>query len=233
MKNRLLSVATALAAMTGAPGNAADTPAPAATNDQDPSANAVFVDPDSPEAKPYRDVGERGLDRFGVTLMSDASRAMRDGPVDALPQCHLKGIPMKDGTVGGVTRVAAVKLTGLKLRNPANAPDAAEKAALVAIQAGLDQGNPPNLLIQRVDLPGDRHEWRMYRPLAILRQCAVCHGPPENQPADLRAALQAKYPSDQSSGYQPGEWCGVIRITLADPAPLKSGPVSPPRKVSP
>lgn len=230
MKNRLLSAAAVFTAMSGGAILAADAPNASTSADQDPTSASTLVDPASPEAQPYRAVGERGLDRFGVTLVSDAARAMRDGPVDALPLCHLKGIPMKDGTVGGVTRVLAVKLTSLKLRNPANAPDAAEKAALTAIQSGIDLGNPPNLLVQRIDLSGGKQEWRMYRPLVVLRQCAVCHGPPDNQPADLRAALQAKYPSDQSGNYLPGEWCGVIRITIADPAPPAAGPVPPARK---
>jgi hypothetical protein len=126
---------------------------------------------------------------------------------------------MKEGLVGGMPRIKGMKLTSLKLRNPANAPDAAEKLALENVKTGLDAGNPPSLLVQKVTLPSGAVEWRVYKPLANIRQCGSCHAKPEEMPEDLRAALAKKYPSDQATGYSLGEWRGLVRVTVADPAP--------------
>ncbi|HVU35080.1 MAG TPA: DUF3365 domain-containing protein [Opitutaceae bacterium] len=236
MKIRLASLVVALTAITGVELIAADADSapPAAAVEAEPTTPAVdatFVDPDSAEAEPYRAVGDRAIDRFGVTIVSEASRAARDGPVNALALCHLKGIPVQGGFVGGVNRITAVKLTSLKVRDPANAPDPAEELALARVQSGIDLGMAPEILVQRIDSPGGGHEWRVYRPVAVLRQCAICHGPADQQPADLRAALQARYPNDQADGYQTGEWRGLIRVTVADPAPPAAAkPAVPPAK---
>lgn len=191
---------------------------------------ATFVDVTSPEAKPYRDTGDRAIDRLAITMITDVANGVaRNGAAVTVDQCHLKDIPMKDGLVGGMPRITAMKLTSLKLRNPANAPDAAERAALETMKAQLDTGLAPGLLVQKVTRPGGATEWRVYKPLANIRQCGVCHAKPEEMPADLRQKLEQKYASDQATGYTFGDWRGVMRVTVADPPPPpKPVPPTPP-----
>lgn len=195
---------------------------------------STFVDPDSAEAKSYRDVGDRSIDRLAMTMITDASRAVAGGTeIAALPNCHLKDVPMKDGTVGGLPRITAVKMTASKVRNPENAPDAAEQAALDKVKRAIDLGTPPKILVQRIDLPSGAKEWRVYKPLVTIRQCGTCHARPDEQTPELRTALAAKYPKDEGSGFGVGQWRGLMRVTVADPAPAPAPKPAAPAKAEP
>jgi hypothetical protein len=200
-------------------------------------AQASFVEPSTPEVRSVRDTGDRAIDRLAYTMVTDIMSAVaRDGPVKALDVAHLKGLPTTGGTVAGLPRITAMKLTSLKVRNPANAPDPAEKLALDRVQSDLEAGTPPAVLVQRVDLPGEAHEWRVYKPLAVLKDCVACHGRSESQSAELRAALQQRYPDDQAIGYRAGELRGLFRVTVAEPSPAapppQPAPASPAKKKS-
>ncbi len=190
------------------------------TEESAPEVKAAFIEPDSAETRSIRDVGGHAIDRLAVTLITDVSNAVtRDGLVAALDQCHLKDVPTKDGLVGGMPRITAAKMTSLKIRSPANAPDAAEKLALNRVRIGLLVDNPPSILLQRIELPDGKIEWRVYKPLANIPQCGVCHAKPDKQPPELREALQKRYPNDEASAYELGEWRGLVRVTVAEANP--------------
>jgi hypothetical protein len=199
-----------------------------------PSVEAAFVDPGSPEAAPYRGVGEDAIGRLMMTMITDTSGAVaRHTEVASLPTFHLKDLPLKNGTVAGLPRITAVKLTSQKLLNPANAPDAAEQLALARVQADLEAGTPPRVLVQRIDRAGGGTEWRVYKPLAMIRQCGTCHAAAEEQSPELRTALHERFPSDAASSYAIGQWRGLIRVTVAEPAaPVAPGAsaATPPKK---
>lgn len=179
---------------------------------------AKFIDPSSPEAKPYRAVGSVAIDRFAYTMVTETVNSIaRDGVVATVPKCHLKDLPTKDGFVSGIYRITGLKLTSAKLCNPANAPDAAEKLALDQVQAELEAGSPPDLLVQRIDLPNGKNEWRVYKPLGLLRECVACHGKVSDQSPELQALFKEKYPDNQATGYAVGQLRGLIRVTVSDP----------------
>lgn len=179
---------------------------------------ARLVDDASPEVAEIRKLGEDAINRLATTLVREVTAAMaKEGAAAAVDSCHLKAVPMTNGTVAGLPRIIAMKRTSLKLRSPANAPDAAEKLVLDHIQQLLDYGDPPPpLLVQRVETPGTAPEWRVYKPIGMMPKCLVCHGDPDGQPDTLRAKLAERYPADQATGYNPGEWRGLIRVTVAD-----------------
>lgn len=182
--------------------------------------SARFIDPRSPEARPFADPGERAIDRLAYTMVTEISSSVaRDGAASAIASAHLKGLPMTGGFVAGMPRILAFKLTSLKLRNPANAADGAEQLALKKVQDDLDAGTPPNLLVQRVELPDGTREWRVYKPLALLRQCVACHGRGQDMTPELKTTLEQRFPDDQAAGYRTGEWRGLIRVTVAEPTP--------------
>lgn len=183
---------------------------------------ARLVDDGNPEAAEVRKLGEDAINRLATTLVREVTAAMaKEGPAGAVDTCHLKAVPLTNGTVAGLPRIVAMKRTSLKLRSPANAPDAAEKLVLDHIQQLLDDGDPPPpLLVQRVETPGAAPEWRVYKPIGMMPKCLACHGDPEGQPDALRAKLADRYPDDQATGYNTGEWRGLIRVTVAD-APKK------------
>ena len=222
MKTRLsLGAALALAALAPVP--AADTP----------KVSAVFVDPDSPAHSEIREVGERAINRLGMTLMNEVTAAVaKSGATKAVDVCHLKALPLTGEIVSGMPRITGVKRTSQKLRNPANAPDDAEKLALAHVEKEIAAGRLPKVLVQRIHQPGGKPEWRVYRPVGVAPQCVTCHGPRESLDPGLAARLAEKYPEDQATGYAAGQWRGLIRVSVAEAPPPAAVPAksSPPEK---
>ena len=218
MKMRL----TLFAALALARGAAADAPASTAT----------FVDPDSEEAKETREVGERAINRLGITLVNEVSVAVaKSGAEKAIDVCHLKALPLTGEILSGMPRITGVKRTSLKLRNPANAPDAAERLALARVEKDIAKGVLPKVLVQRIDGEGQKPEWRVYRPVGVAQQCVTCHGTRESMSPDLLARLTERYPADQATGYLVGQWRGLIRVSVGEPPPpppVKSTPAKAP-----
>ncbi len=207
---------------------------PSAPQTAEPALTSVLVDPESPEVAEIRAHGERAINRVGYSLVTEVSSAIaKEGIERAVEMCHLKALPLTGEIISGMPRITAVKRTSLRVRNPANAPDAAEQLVLDRVQKDVTSGDdPPKVLVQRIDLPGGKREWRVYRPVGVLQQCAECHGPSEKQSAALRETLQTRYPNDKATGYAVGEWRGLIRVTVADPPPPTppKAPVSPATK---
>ncbi len=194
----------------------------AASTDSRQAPHAVFINPSSPEEKEIQSTGEYTINRLAMTMVNELRAALAKGPAeDAIAICHLKSLPMTGGKITGLPRITAIKRTSLKVRAPGNAPDEADKLALDYIDRALNAGeSPPKLLLQRIDASGSTPEWRVYRPLGITPQCATCHGEHAEQSPALRAKLDALYPADQATGYSPGQWRGLIRVTVAEaPAP--------------
>ncbi|MBI5689816.1 MAG: DUF3365 domain-containing protein [Verrucomicrobia bacterium] len=181
---------------------------------------ARFVDPEAPENLEIRNLGDRAINRLAVTLVNEVSVAVSKGGAEkAIDVCHLKALPLTGEILSGMPRITAIKRTSLKLRNPANSPDPAEQLALRKVESDMEKGLPPKLMVQQIDLPGGKSEWRVYRPVGILPQCVACHGPKENMSPELQARLKEHYPDDQATGYAAGQFRGLIRVTIGDAPP--------------
>ncbi|HNC22641.1 MAG TPA: DUF3365 domain-containing protein [Opitutaceae bacterium] len=193
---------------------------PFLTRAAEPAVATRFVPVDDPAVTEIRQIGDKALTRLGVELQREVGNAMaKDGAEAAVEICHLKSLKVVNGALAGMPRVTAFKLTSLKLRNPANAPDAVDQQALDAIKQQMENGDAPAaLMIQRVEPANGTPEWRLYKPLGVTPKCASCHGDPAEMPPGLKTKLEINYPSDKANGYVPGEWRGVIRVTVADAA---------------
>lgn len=185
-----------------------------------PAVAAEFVSPTNPEAAPFARAGEAAINRLASQMLSELSSALaRGGPDAALEVAHLKKVPATGAVLAGHPQITAFKRTSVRVREPANKPDAADQIALTYVDRALSRGDaPPKLLVQRVRPAAGAEEWRVYRPLAVLPSCVQCHGKTETLPPGVRAALEKRYPEDPASNYAPGEWRGLLRVTVSPPA---------------
>jgi hypothetical protein len=206
---RRLAVATSLSTAALL---AAETPAPL---------RAEFIDPAAPAVADLRQTGEAAVAAVGKQLVTALNAALATGgPAAAVAFCQTQALPLTTSPRPDHPRVLAVKRTSLRLRNPANAPDAAERLALDHVEKLIAAGQPPPpVLVQRIETSGPATpEWRVYRPIVIKAECLVCHGDSATQPPELRTALQTRYPADAATGYAADQWRGLFRVTLS-PAP--------------
>ena len=182
----------------------------------------AFFDPADPAVLEIRRLGEWTLDRAGVMMQAEVRRVLADtAPAMAIGVMHLKDYKLP-AYAPGKPAVTGLRRTSLHVRNPANAPDAADRAALALIKEQLDQGDPvAKILVQQVKQPGQPAEWRVYRPLVVIKQCLVCHGETAALAPGVQDALKVFYPHDTAVDYQAGDWRGLMRVTIVVPAAAK------------
>jgi hypothetical protein len=190
---------------------------PAADKAPEPAAFS-FVNNDDPAVAGVAEFGSKTIEQIGGMLISEVARELATKETSlAVSVLHLKGMELPKPVAGKPT-VTAIKFTSVLVRNPLNAPDAADQAALDKIQGELDNDRPaPKLLVQKVEHPGAAPEWRVYRPIATSQSCLACHGDPEKFRPGVKEALDHFYPNDKATGYSAHEWRGFIRVSLADP----------------
>ncbi len=179
----------------------------------------VFLAADDPAFAEVRRLGERTADQAGGALIMELRRlSATASTAQVVGAVHLKNYKLP-ASAPGRPRVIAVRRTSNQIRDPANNPDAADQAALDRIRAEIEGGDEvSSLLLQRVTLPGQREEWRFYRPLVLLKQCVDCHGKPSALAPGVEAALAQLYPQDKAVGYNAGQWRGLLRVSLLWPA---------------
>ena len=190
----------------------------AARADETASAPFAFVDPDDASVAAIRQLGDRTIDQAGTALVLELRRELADkSPALAIGGVHLKHYELPAARPGQPA-VTAVRRTSLKVRNPANAPDAADRAALELVRQQLEAGeHVAPVLVQRVTFPGQPPEWRVYRPLAVLKQCLDCHGDEAHLAPGVAATLKEFYPADTAVNYPPGAWRGLFRVSISAP----------------
>jgi hypothetical protein len=156
-------------------------------------------------------VGDSAAMALSRSLMSRVQAAVRDsGTAYAIRFCSERALPItaavQDTLAGGL----ALKRTSMRIRNPANAPDSLEREALAYFHAELDAGRPlPAYHLQRT-----AEGWRYYKPIVVAEFCTQCHGPRESLDPAVRQVLAERYPNDQATGYAPGDFRGLIRVTV-------------------
>jgi len=154
------------------------------------------------------------------TLVSRVSAAVEEGgTAHAVEFCSMDAIPLTRLVESGLTGGLTLKRTSFRYRNPDNAPDHAEELALRYFEdAILSEGEAPSHYVQRVS----PEELRYYQPLFVGEFCLQCHGDPESMDPAARARLESTYPEDLATGYQAGDFRGVVRVSV--PASLVQVP---------
>jgi hypothetical protein len=154
-------------------------------------------------------VGEAAATSLRQGLSARLTAAMAEGgPEAAIDVCAVEAMSLTD-SIAAASPASAMKRTSLRVRNPRNAPDAAERAALEWFEERESAGERPTSLVER-----DGSGYRYYAPLRVAALCVSCHGPSETLAPATRAALDARYPDDAATGYSEGDLRGLIRVTV-------------------
>ncbi len=184
----------------------------------EPALRAEIVAASAPEVAAIRRAGEKATAALSQRLLTELTVALgTGGPENAVDFCHLQVPALTKPQAADQPEIVAVKRTSRRLRNAANAPDAAEQLVFRHVEEQLARGEPPPaLFVQRIETEGSpTPEWRVYRSVVVQPACLACHGPNDQLPAVLRDALHQRYPQDAATGYRTGDWRGLIRATVA------------------
>lgn len=162
--------------------------------------------------------GRQASMALGGALKQALMAAMKEGgPLAAIEVCNLSAMPITDQV--SAQSDWTVARTSLKIRNPANTPDAWEREQLQAFQQQLDAGaEPGSLEVLHTELRDGKPVQRYMKAIMVEGPCLACHG--SQLSADVEQALDARYPQDQARGYQPGELRGAFTLER----PLSAAP---------
>jgi hypothetical protein len=141
------------------------------------------------------------------------SQLERGGPMSAVAFCA-------DSAQVRTARHAAegvyVRRVSLKVRNPADTPDAIERATLEALASRYAGGQLPAEVVEVRGRGGDR-QLHFLRPIIVQEKCLSCHGEPAQIDPAVKAVVTARYPTDAAVGYRAGDLRGAISVRV--PAP--------------
>lgn len=147
---------------------------------------------------------------FMGALKGELMKAMQaGGPVEAVKACRVKApaIAREQSEKTGWR----VGRTSLKVRNPANAPDAWERKVLESFEARKAAGEDVKKMehYEVVEMDG-RKVFRYMKAIPTGALCLTCHG------ADLAPGLAAEldrlYPKDEARGFKAGDIRGAFTI---------------------
>lgn len=128
-----------------------------------------------------------------------------EGPVAAIDVCTIDApaIAARVSAEAGLD----VGRTSLRVRNPANRPDDREREVLERWSEALAAGATAEDLTVHVE-EGNAFLWM--KPIVTEGPCLTCHG--QVIPDEVAAALAARYPEDQATGYTLGELRGAFVV---------------------
>lgn len=163
------------------------------------------------EAYQVRKTAKPAVDALSQTLFGTLMKAIKeDGPVHAADFCSEEAQDLTD-EVDNEFEALSIKRTSNNYRNENNAPDTYEKAALEYFARMMkEQGKLPADYVQYVS----DEEYRYYKPLKVGEGCLTCHGDPENIDEEILDILEERYPDDQATGYEEGDFRGVVRVSV-------------------
>jgi hypothetical protein len=106
-----------------------------------------------------------------------------------------------------------IRRVSLRRRNPANEPDAYERAVLESFDRLPVEARPKAEHWEVVSEDG-RESLRYLKPLVANAMCLTCHGDPAAIPEPVRQALEENYPDDRATGFDVGDVRGAITIQI-------------------
>ena len=162
-----------------------------------------------------QEIGDKVAGRLFASLMTTLQKKIAaDGPESAIAYCRLEALPLTAQIAEEFPSVKNVRRTALRVRNPANAPDATDRPVLEEWLASWNPAAAPQPVVKKYHAADGTKELRYYRPVPVMALCLACHGSGEQIPDNVRAALQRDYPQDQATGFREGDLRGAIVVTF-------------------
>ena len=147
--------------------------------------------------------------RLGGGLKAALTSAIADdGPIGAIDVCRTEA----PAIAGEVSRPGVVAgRTALRVRNPANAADADERAILEEFTRRLAAGESPDGIEDfRATSGGSRY----MKAIVTQPMCTTCHG--VAVAPELAKAILDRYPGDRAIGFEPGSLRGAFVVEWRD-----------------
>lgn len=157
--------------------------------------------------------GKALIPPFQQQLMATVKNAMHSaGPVAALESCQLLAPQIASQHSQLPWHVGR---TSMRVRNPANAPDAWEQQVLQEFAQQQASGQP---LAGMHKVAVVNNELRIMQAIVVGEPCLACHG--KNLKPEVAAKIDRLYPKDQARGYDLGQLRGAftLRRTLDKPS---------------
>jgi len=104
-----------------------------------------------------------------------------------------------------------VRRTSKRVRNPNNAPDEYELKMLDILEQRPAFGSQDHYEWETV---GDAMKFRFVKAIKTSSACLKCHGDPDKMEDDVKAAIAARYPDDQATGFKLDELRGILTVSL-------------------
>lgn len=165
---------------------------------------------DAPKLDSLRVEGRRIAKAGFEALSQKLMQAMEAGGVShAISFCHANADTLTDSI--SARSGARVRRVAVQNRNPANAPDAQERALFKAFAAQKAQGRDLKTADTAVVLaPG---KVLFAKPILLQPQCLACHGKVGETVSEADyGEIQKRYPGDRAVGFSPGDLRGMWAI---------------------
>lgn len=166
----------------------------------------AFVSPLALAGDPQLDAEAKQLIApFAQQLQATVKQAMQaGGPVAAIEACQLMAPQIASQHSKAPWQVGR---TSLKVRNPDNAADDWERNVLTRFAEQVAAGKPLAELSYGEQVG---REYRYMQAIATGEPCLACHG--QTLKPEVKAALAAKYPQDQATGFALGDLRGAFSL---------------------
>jgi len=147
---------------------------------------------------------------FAKRLKDELVGAIKSGgPVSAIPVCRTAAPEI--ARTKAAEKGWSLGRTALKLRNPANTPDAWERAVLEKFAKEARQGaDLAKLEHYETTTHNGKRVFRYMKAIPTQKPCLTCHG--ADVTVDLKEKIRAFYPQDQATGFALGELRGAFTI---------------------
>lgn len=171
--------------------------------------------PSDEEVSAIKLTGDSLAKKLSITLKKELKAAIETGGFqNAITVCNKTAQRITD-SIGSDTKYQ-VKRTSRKYRNPANAFDSIEGIALDYFELLIsDKKEIPEYYVQKITENGQSY-YRYYKPIKVEELCLGCHGKFENMDSATIGQLKALYPEDRASGYNAGDFRGLISVIIRE-----------------